>query len=680
MEIICSLYEGINISAYDILECIRVHRRNNVERVHIILTKQKKSFAEHIHTILEECKGEYVIFLSSHDAFYSQNAIANVVGMAAQNNMGICGNTVLYSDGEYLKNKEFPISEKGMFFSEIIHAIRESFSFLFITNELRRLSVSQQKGHEKLCLFHLFQSNEPCLRHEIKNSKATDTIPTNTKEITNPFLNYTDSTYLQSFLQKIFKTELTKEKIGDEIKAVHDFIIGKQNGGYWNITLSDRQMLYFLEQIGTIVNHKFFRKQQLMKVLKEIKKISKGQIKITLLTQEYYLWPSLKSVYDAATKDPRFSVDLVHIPFTHIHKRTDMAEELECYRNEGYSIKQYDEYRLDQESPDVVIYLKPYDSIPKEFLFNNIDKVVRRGIYIRYAPSVNFIMNEQLVEYLFTLPAYFLMWKCLAYTKKEFIEAKRYSYQKGNEWLPIGHPRDDFTFDDLSKEDKDYYIQLKSLAKGKTIFVWNTAAHIKLDDISSYGSFLEWGEKIISAFQENKTLFLIWRPHPLFFNTLKEIWGLERYKTFLEQIRKIDNIFIDEYKQYTPALLLSNAFISDMSSLISLYIPSLRPIMLTKLSKQTSKNYDPAFLEALYLLEQTEDIKKFLYMCEHKIHIKESEQKEYALNNFFSLNSNKRVSENLLDFIAQGIYEEETVLFCERGEKEGDVGKFIGSE
>lgn len=673
MELICTLYEGSNISAYDILECIRIHRRNNIERVHIILSKQKKTFKEHLQDILQECKGKYAFFLSSHDAFYTQNTISNVVDIAIQNKAGVCGNTVFYSDGQYLKSEGFSIPENGIGFCEIVQAIQKSFSFLFFTEDLKELSVVNKESS----LLKISQSKEPCLRHEMKKSKETNSFLMLAAEKNNRFLNYTDSSYLQSFLQKIFRKELTKEIIQDEIKSVHDFIIGKQNGGHWNVTFSDKQMLYFLEQIGTIINHKFFQKQQLSKVFKEIKKISKKQIKIAMLTQEYYLWPSLKSVYDAAVADPRFSVDLIHIPFTHIRKKTNITKELECYRSAGYPIKRYDEYRLDQESPDIVVYMKPYDSIPKEFLFNNIDKVVRRGIYIRYAPSVNVIMDKQLKEYLFTLPAYFLMWKCLAYTKKEFMEAQRYSYQKGKEWLPIGHPRDDLSFDDLSREEKDYYIQLKSLVKEKTVFVWNTAAHMKIDDITSFGSFLEWGEKIIEAFQRDKTLFLIWRPHPLFFNALNEIWGEKKFKTFLNEVKKIDNIFIDEYKQYTPAILLSDAFISDMSSLIDLYIPSLKPIMLTKLSKRTLDGYDPAFLETVYLLKQTEDIKNFLEMCNHKAHIKEMIQREYALNNYFSLKTDKRVSENLLDFISQGIYKEEQLLFCKRREKKGDVSKFI---
>ena len=672
LEIICSIDEGIDISIYDVLDCIRIHRKDNVKRVYVICGKKQKSFEEHIRCIIKACQGEYVFFISSKDAFIDVNVIRNFVEKSEPTKVVMLGITARYKNNEYVGNGEYSdiIMDKQSI-KVLSSYIREGAPLLIQKKYIEEL------GNNNVCnaLESVIQKAEvPSLRHDDESTELKGTIFNIGNYESDGYLNYTNSVYLQALVKRIIQRNIKRSEVTEEIEAAEKYIIGKSAGGHWGVTDSDKKMLFFLYQIGEINKQIVMRRSNLVKKLKEIQKCTRNKIHILMLTQEFHLWPSFKSVYDEAQKDERFSVDLVYIPFEHPQKRILPEEEIARYRKAGYFIKEYNEYKLNEVSPDVVIIMKPYDNIPKEFLFSNIDKVIRRNIYIRYAPSVNFVMNERLIELLFTLPAYFLMWKCLAYTREELETAKQYSFQKGDEWLAIGHPRDDLAYENLNEEEKKYYNSLKELAKGRKLFLWNTAAQMKKEaDIIPYGSFLERGQEIIDYFKSNTDAFLVWRPHPLFFQALAEIWGAEKTAMFIKKIREIENIYIDEYKQYTPAMLLSDAFISDTSSLVDLYIPSMRPILLTKRSEVNLDNYNKDFLDAISIMESKSSIEDFASMVMREDNNRKTKQQEYVYNNYFSKRYEKKVSENLLEEIVCGITKEEKKLFIERQDKEGEL-------
>ena len=180
------------------------------------------------------------------------------------------------------------------------------------------------------------------------------------------------------------------------------------------------------------------------------------------------------------------------MPFEHVRKKTSAADELNFYRKAGYPIKAYSEYDISKESPDVIVYMKQYDSVPEDFLIRNIDKVVRRCVYIRYAPFANVVMNSKIEELHFELPFYFVMWKALVFHKNELDIAINCSWRNGREWWPLGHRREDFTEKDFTEEERIYVEKLRKWAKGRKVFLWNTSHIMKDTELPPQGTFLEW--------------------------------------------------------------------------------------------------------------------------------------------------------------------------------------------
>lgn len=670
-EIICLLNENTGISAYDILECIRVQKNEKIVRTCIISKKIDSTFEDNVKILIRNSKEDGIIIFCSRDSFYDNEVLTRLSDLNVADKI-VNLKTVKYMNKYNVYSRCIKLQNTSC--HKIIEAIRKSDSFYIP----RSLFGYFEKG---VSYISVERRNQVCLKHGRLENKLFPKvildireIVTNRKDLKEKKLNYTSSIYIQNILNIIETKGVSTTQIDKEIDCVKKYTLSRNKRNKYGLTESDKIKLYFLEKIKNINKKYFFRKKQVDLLKKELTLYSSEKIRILFLTQEYHLWTSLKSVYDKACEDSRFIVDLVHIPYYHPQKKGNPEDEINVYLEAGYNIKKYDEYSLQHNSPDIIILMKPYENIPEEYMFNSLEKVSARCVYIRYAPSVNFVMNERLIELLFTLSAYYTMWRCLAYTASEYENASKFSYQKGKEWITLGHPRDDLTIEDFSKKDKERYEEYIQLAQGRKIFLWNTAAQMRDEaEIVSYGSFDELGEDIIFFFEKHKDIFLIWRPHPFFFSALQDLWGKEKCEKFWNKVELIDNIYVDRYENYMPAMFSSDAFISDTSSLVDMYISLSKPILLTKKKYTSLEFYDSDFLNSLFVLNNQNDLIEFVTMVKLGEHFKNKEQNEYVYQNYFGKRFPETVAESLLQYVIDEINVEEKKMFIQREDKIGEI-------
>lgn len=674
IEIIISIYEGIDVSIYDILECIRQNRRDNIVSVQIIDRKIRVPFKEQLEAIIDSSNGKGLCFISSKNALYDNNALEYMQAKLTEEVIIAYGQTIVFDkDGNYIGNSEVKdISKTILSFDRIIEDFSENRACLYNRTKLQEMiSVGGQVSGE------VVKCDTPFLRYKkIEHGSKEEEWINDAREGQDLQLNFTDAVYLKALLQQTITGELKKDDLQEEVENVKSYIIGKQRGGVWELTDSDKVLIKFLDNMLLMHEHPIFLSWKLKRLLKEIDKYRFPKVKIAILVHEPSLWISVKSVYDCAQKDERFSVELIHVPFEHVRKKTSAADELNFYRKAGYPIKAYSEYDISKESPDVIVYMKQYDSVPEDFLIRNIDKVVRRCVYIRYAPFANVVMNSKIEELHFELPFYFVMWKALVFHKNELDIAINCSWRNGREWWPLGHPREDFTEKDFTEEERIYVEKLRKWAKGRKVFLWNTSHIMKDTELPPQGTFLEWGDSILNIFEQNADICLLWRPHPLFFSALEEIWGAEKVEYFSKQIREKENVYIDQQEQYLMAMWVSDALISDSSSLIDLYFPTLKPILMTKSSKYSLERFDREFINSIQIVIEKDDIQRFINDVVDAKNYSKEERLKLVKQSYFSYFHEKSVAETLLDKIIEGIEEEERIRLTEREIRTGSK-KFI---
>lgn len=228
-------------------------------------------------------------------------------------------------------------------------------------------------------------------------------------------MNYTYYKKLKSNLKKE-NLELTKEIYNESNKVINS---------YWKYT--DAFKLY----IKCLRVFKLFNKLQLRFLknifLKLIYIFFDKKIRVVFFVNEYSTFPTIKSVYDEMKNDKSFMCDLVHIPFNHSNKTNSIENEINDYYENGYNeIIESDDYDLTKKSPDIVIYLKPYDSIPKQFYIDEIEKLVDRIIYIPY--GVNTVDDEEIYKYAYSLPIENKSWMYVSHCKHDKRMAEKYSY------------------------------------------------------------------------------------------------------------------------------------------------------------------------------------------------------------------------------------------------------------
>ena len=114
---------------------------------------------------------------------------------------------------------------------------------------------------------------------------------------------------------------------------------------------------------------------------------------------------------------------------------------MEAYRAAGLPVVHCEDYDLAKESPDLVFFLKPYDLIPSQYYIDEVERIVKRSVFIPY--SVKWVDHENLpllVRYHFQLPLQEKAWKIFDTPKairQDYIVISKKTWRKfRNNWPP----------------------------------------------------------------------------------------------------------------------------------------------------------------------------------------------------------------------------------------------------
>lgn len=370
---------------------------------------------------------------------------------------------------------------------------------------------------------------------------------------------------------------------------------------------------------------------------------------VVFLAQDSSIWPSLESVWEAFANDSRCQVRLIQVPFNHanLDKGTEF---LPYYLERGYPVISADNYDMSQDNPDIVFFAKPYDSVPKEYYIDSVCKVVNRTVYIPYGFEV-----AKLVDYQFRQPLQFKAWRVIAHSEANKKMFAKYGYNNGKNVVAMGHPSFDKIIKFL-KEKPKIYPEWESKTRNRKVILWNS--HFTIQQDTGWGTYLLWRELIFKLIFENQDLVLLWRPHPLFFGSLKKnnIMNDLEIDEFKESIKHSDNIILDESGDYRYSMYASDALISDGTSFLLEYLATKKPILYTP-KPDGWGILDDHLVEHYYIANNEEDIIKFFKMMikgEDPLYEKRMETLgEYLMN------LDGRIGEKIKDYLLSELEKEE---------------------
>ena len=356
---------------------------------------------------------------------------------------------------------------------------------------------------------------------------------------------------------------------------------------------------------------------QAVKKLKKIVSRARSEIRDGLPTQyevvflpyKASMWDSLESVWKAADADPGCDAYVIPVPYYDKHPDGSYANlHYEADQFPDYvPVMNYGQYDFEERHPDRIYIHNGYDNInivtevARNFHSDRLKEWTDELVYIPY-----FVLNEPPepsspgfqkyidgMGHFVTIPGVLNADRVVVQSeamKKVYVRVL--TELAGKETKAVWEKRIEGTgspkFDrvlSLKKEDIavpsewEPYINKPDGTRKKIIF-YNTSvgALLKKDE-----AMLEKMRKVFGTFRENADeVALLWRPHPLIQATIEamrpQLW--EAYKELVEWYRTEEIGIYDDTADLDRAIVISDAYYGDWSSVVCLCQKVGMPVMI----------------------------------------------------------------------------------------------------
>ena len=333
------------------------------------------------------------------------------------------------------------------------------------------------------------------------------------------------------------------------------------------------------------------------------------QLEAVFLPYNASMWDSLESVWRKLNADENCVTYVIPIPY--FERNPDGSAKEEHYEGDKFPkdvpITDYRQYDFEGHHPDRIYIHNPYDannyvtSVHPFFYSKNLKNFTDELVYIPYfvlgEPNPDDIQDfdeyaEGIAHFILT-PGVLNADRIIVQSelmRKTYIHVlvKNMGENSRKYWEERisgeGSPKID-KVKNTQKEDidiPDEWLKLIKKPDGseKKIIFYNTSIQALLDnDMNMINKIKD----ALQVFKENKDdVVLLWRPHPLIKATISsmrpDLWN-EYEKIVNEYITEKWGIY-DDSSDLDRAIILSDAYYGDQSSVVQLYKETKKPIMI----------------------------------------------------------------------------------------------------
>lgn len=359
-----------------------------------------------------------------------------------------------------------------------------------------------------------------------------------------------------------------------------------------------------------------------MKLINDVK----TEIEIVFMPYKASMWDSLDSIYREAESDPDCTCKVVPIPYYEKDARGQITRF--CY--EGNQLPKdiqtipFELYELEKNQPDIIYIHNPYDQyntltmVNPRFFSDNLSKYTDMLVYVPY-----FIAGSSETSVMSILPAYKQVTKIIVQSddqKNTFVV----NGLEDNKVLNLGSPKIDAMHRAI-KTRSEVPLYWSHIINGKKVFLFNTG----IADLLSTSTWFEQIEQIINFFIAHEQYALIWRPHPLTEITIQTMRPniLEEYTQLQDKLKRATNIIVDNSNDIYQAVSVSDALISDYSSVMLQYIVTEKPVLglINENMTESDRYYYGDYL-GCYFTSHGMAVSQFVEMIENDCDIKREER------------------------------------------------------
>lgn len=352
-------------------------------------------------------------------------------------------------------------------------------------------------------------------------------------------------------------------------------------------------------------------KKQLLRIENSVKNDVPVRKEIAFFPYKASMWDALESVYLAAKEDP--DCDAYCVPIPYYDRNPDKSLGEMHYEGREYpkniEVIDWQTYNFEERKPDVIYIHNPYDDwnlvtcVHPRFFSANLKKYTEELVYIPYFVLDEIEPDDQVridgMKHFCFLPGVVNADKVIVQSEKmkqiyvnEYLKAATANKLQGKhidrkqleeKFLGLGSPKFD-KVKNTKKEDLQIPAEwLKIIEKPdgswKKIIFYNTSIAALLEHNEK---MLEKMKYVFSVFKENRDeVALLWRPHPLIKTTVSamrpQLWV--EYEKMVNQYRQEGWGIYDDSSDMDRAVVLSDAYYGDQSSVVQVYQQTGKPMM-----------------------------------------------------------------------------------------------------
>ncbi len=306
---------------------------------------------------------------------------------------------------------------------------------------------------------------------------------------------------------------------------------------------------------------------------------------VVFLPYKYSMWDSLESVWQAANEDKEKCIAYV-VPIPYCDRNPDgTVKEWHCERDFfSKSVPTMDWKSVDLKAmhPEIIFVHNPYDncnrvtSVDSAYYSSNLKKCTDKLVYIPY-----FVTGKSVKAHFCQAPGV-VNADYVIVENENIKEIYEENYIGGNspegKFLALGSPKYDKV---LASRRESYPLPegWESLIAGRKILLYNTSLQAQLMHPNFILSKLQ---SVLRYFKQRKDVAFWWRPHPLMEATLDSMIPqvADGYRNLCNQYLQENWGIYDNTPEMERAIVWSDAYYGDRSSMVELYKKTGKPIML----------------------------------------------------------------------------------------------------
>lgn len=314
------------------------------------------------------------------------------------------------------------------------------------------------------------------------------------------------------------------------------------------------------------------------------------------------MWGSLASIWKAADRDEDCNAVVVPIPY--FDKHTDGSFGQMHYEGAGLPVDvpivSWEEYDLKQRYPDIIFIHNPYDdcnfvtSVHPQYYSRYLKNFTDKLVYVPYYLCVNEKVSENTIAVSAVLNSDYVIMQSEECCEKavriydQLLEMNGIAgYLKAGreKFLPLGSPivdslQQQVEFDKLPAE---WQRIIKAKNSRPKIVMYNT--HISDVMGPNADRFFHKIRSVFDVFKKRKDLILLWRPHPLMWQTIQSMNpdAAEEYQKIVDCYQKEGWGIFDDTSDVNRSVSIADAYYGDWSSLAAMFQEAGKPVMIQDL-------------------------------------------------------------------------------------------------